>query len=1009
MPRLGNILKSKPSTVSTLALIAAVAVNACGGGGDPAPPRRLARITVTPDEVTLEAIDTTTQLQATAQDGNGNTMAATFNWTSANTAVATVDTSGLVTVRANGMTTVTVASGSVTASVPVTVEQRLTDLVLPINAITLDALGATAQLDVTAQDANGHPMSAELAWDSTDPTIATVDAGGLITAQGNGMTTVTATSGSVSTPVAVTVDVVLIARIVISPGMLTIEALGDSAQLVAEAQDGEGMAIAAELGWASSDTSIATVDTNGWVAAKGNGTATITASAATLSASATVNVNQKAVYVDVQPGGYALKPLRLDSIGATIQFTAVAQDSNGHPIPGFSFTPRSSDADVVVIDENLVATATGNGRAAVAFATVNGALASVWVHQRAVRMQTTPAARTFRRVNETHTFTADAWDANGHPLPAEFFAWESTDQRVAVVDDTGLVRIEGNGTTEITLSAAESSASASATVFGELEVACATGPRTPSITTVEPESLVEGASIVIEGSGFCIKASGSLVTIDGVVANVESASETMLQVRVPQFCRPARAVDLTVAVGGNRATRPMELRPDETTISLPVGQQIIVGAGADRCLQFAEADGSEAYLIGVQSTTLLPESDGFTGVRVIATTHTPETEPSIATVDGWADWSPSDSHGPVASDIVGPAWDQWPDAPPDVQWHDSETAQSFGYSRALGEVHFPGVGDVDALPEVGDVVTLYNSADEWLVHTIGEYGLWLIKRDEAELFEAAYAGLIEQLSDDFDADVYPIVTDYFGLPELGNTGRVVFTVPEYGRYATFFIPGDRTWQRIELPLNRTFVFLNTDPPKLGTLAHELTHAIQYSVWRQRLNPNLPWFHEGQAVLGSQIFLFHMLGWSSGQNYGQEKLRSRASERIRLGGGSLFAPISGFFGGPSPRTPQECSWLVTDEDRDRACGSKRFYYEMGWSFLTWLTDQYGTLYPGGERHLHQELIQAGNGRFETIERLLGETMETLLGRWAAALYVDDRIADADPTLQFTSWNLHDIIG
>ena len=35
------------------------------------------------------------------------------------------------------------------------------------------------------------------------------------------------------------------------------------------------------------------------------------------------------------------------------------------------------------------------------------------------------------------------------------------------------------------------------------------------------------------------------------------------------------------------------------------------------------------------------------------------------------------------------------------------------------------------------------------------------------------------------------------------------------------------------------------------------------------------------------------------------------------------------------------------------------------------------------------------------------METLRARWAAALYVDDRIPDLDPDLQITSWNFHDI--
>ena len=73
----------------------------------------------------------------------------------------------------------------------------------------------------------------------------------------------------------------------------------------------------------------------------------------------------------------------------------------------------------------------------------------------------------------------------------------------------------------------------------------------------------------------------------------------------------------------------------------------------------------------------------------------------------------------------------------------------------------------------------------------------------------------------------------------------------------------------------------------------------------------------------------------------------------------------------------------------------------------MTDQYGRLYPGGEANLHRELVHSPNHFIEIIEQQMGESMETLLARWAAALYVDDRIPALDPDLAFTTWNFHDI--
>ena len=180
--------------------------------------------------------------------------------------MATVNASGLVTAQTNGVTTVTVASGSVSQSVSVVVEQGIAKLLLPINAVELAALGATTHLKVAAQDANGHSISAELAWESADPKIATVDADGWVTAQDNGTTTISVVSGPVTASASVTVRQRLTA-VIVSTAAATLEALGEQVQLVANAHDADGRTMAAEVRWNSSEPSVATVDASGLVTA----------------------------------------------------------------------------------------------------------------------------------------------------------------------------------------------------------------------------------------------------------------------------------------------------------------------------------------------------------------------------------------------------------------------------------------------------------------------------------------------------------------------------------------------------------------------------------------------------------------------------------------------------------------------------------------------------------------------------------------------------------------------
>jgi Leishmanolysin/Bacterial Ig-like domain (group 2) len=85
-----------------------------------------------------------------------------------------------------------------------------TSLLLSANNVSFNALGATQQISATVRDQNDAPIAGLTAtFTSGNPAVATVSAGGLITAVANGSTTVTVSHASLSLPVAVGVSQVV--------------------------------------------------------------------------------------------------------------------------------------------------------------------------------------------------------------------------------------------------------------------------------------------------------------------------------------------------------------------------------------------------------------------------------------------------------------------------------------------------------------------------------------------------------------------------------------------------------------------------------------------------------------------------------------------------------------------------------------------------------------------------------------------------------------------------------
>jgi murein DD-endopeptidase MepM/ murein hydrolase activator NlpD len=119
-----------------------LALAACSDSPTDEPPPVLNSVAITPANAELRAVGDSVRLAATAVDQNGDPMAGhTFQWTSSDTTLATVDATGMVRARIAGTVTVTAETGgkSATASITLALQQTAT---VPASGGTLEVGGA---------------------------------------------------------------------------------------------------------------------------------------------------------------------------------------------------------------------------------------------------------------------------------------------------------------------------------------------------------------------------------------------------------------------------------------------------------------------------------------------------------------------------------------------------------------------------------------------------------------------------------------------------------------------------------------------------------------------------------------------------------------------------------------------------------------------------------------------------------------------------------------------------
>jgi uncharacterized protein YjdB len=165
-------------------------------------------VTLTPEQDTLPWLGFTRQLSLEARNARGDLVPTTsFDWRVDDASIVAVSTSGVVTARAVGETWVRARArdGGLEDAVRIVVTNDPMSLVLDADVDTLTALGQTVQYTATVRNGAGVVLNVPITWSTSDPSVAAVDGAGRTTSTAYGAATVTASAGSSSDAVAITV------------------------------------------------------------------------------------------------------------------------------------------------------------------------------------------------------------------------------------------------------------------------------------------------------------------------------------------------------------------------------------------------------------------------------------------------------------------------------------------------------------------------------------------------------------------------------------------------------------------------------------------------------------------------------------------------------------------------------------------------------------------------------------------------------------------------------------
>jgi trimeric autotransporter adhesin len=417
----------------------------------------LQSIAISPSTLSIAA-GTNQQLTATAtfSDGSTQNVTSTLNWVSSAPTVANVSSSGLVSALASGDATITGTSGTISATLTLSVTPaQVVSISLTPASINL-AIGQSQNFSATAAFTDGttQDVTESAGWSVANPALAgvsnTLGLAGQLTGLAAGTTTVSAALNGVSGSASVTVNPAVLTTITVTPSSLSL-ALGLSSSLTATGvfSDGSTQNLTTSAAWSSSNPTVLTISASGAALPIAVGTVTVNATIGSVSGSASVTVTAatlRSIQLSASQGSLAA------GLSESVTATGTYSDGSIQNING-SVQWTSSSPAVATVSAAGVALAIAPGSTTIT-ATLNGVSATLELNVSQAVLQsitvTAPSSSFALGFNLQLTATGTYSDGSTQNLTGSV-SWTSSNSGIAVVSNAGL--LAGVAVGEITAAA----------------------------------------------------------------------------------------------------------------------------------------------------------------------------------------------------------------------------------------------------------------------------------------------------------------------------------------------------------------------------------------------------------------------------------------------------------------------------------------------------------------------------------------------------------------------------
>ncbi len=423
----------------------------------------------------------------TYTDGSTQDITLTAAWSSSDQTIATISnavgTQGQATALSQGFTTITATIGSISGSTTLTVGPAVlvSIAVMPFNPSI--ALGTTQQFTATGtySDNSTQDMTSSVTWNAAPAGVATISnalgSNGQATGTGQGITMITATSGSTSGNTQLTVTAAVLTSIAVTPATAAIDQ-GATIQFAATGtySDGTTQDITAIVAWSAGDGTVATVSNSspqGLVTSVAGGTVQIVATYTPETGTAIMSTNTGGGgnltvvalnSVTIQPASPAI------ALGVLQQFTASASFADGTSSDVTTAATWTSSSPTVATISNsqgsqgeATAVSTGTTTINATYASIAGSTL-LTVTAALTSISVTPAS-VYVGVGSTTQYTATGTYTDGSTANlTNSVVWSSSDTSIATITGSGLATSTGGGAAILT--ATQGSVSGSATMNG---------------------------------------------------------------------------------------------------------------------------------------------------------------------------------------------------------------------------------------------------------------------------------------------------------------------------------------------------------------------------------------------------------------------------------------------------------------------------------------------------------------------------------------------------------------